>query len=61
MPLQVDPSSYGNLFVKIVVDFPNSISDEQKKGIYFLCFSCSFLILTILHSFWRDFAMIVFY
>jgi DnaJ-class molecular chaperone len=32
MPLQADPSTFGNLYVKIVVDFPASITDEQKKG-----------------------------
>merc|ERR1711871_1835232 len=33
MPIHNFPSDRGNLYVKIVVDFPTTLSDKQKEGI----------------------------
>lgn len=32
MPVHSDPSMRGNLFIKIVVDFPEKLNEEQKNG-----------------------------
>lgn len=43
MPLQDDPSEFGDLFVKIIVNFPASLTDAQKDGrinFVFLTHSC---------------------
>jgi hypothetical protein len=55
MPVQVDPSQKGNLYIKIIVDFPDKLSDDQKQGN--LSGSCCFILIAIF-SFQNSSAMI---